>query len=129
MTPGGARADLMAALGTIPGATVHPRLPDRFTPPAIVLTPADPWLDTTADGLPWQAATFRFNVRVVAGIGTTEATQDRLDDTLADVLAAVYATTAEWSVETVSAPGTLVTDGGQQYAYADVTVSAPHLIG
>lgn len=123
MTPGEARLNLTAALGDIEGASVHPGLPDRVTPPALVVEPADPWIDTTGEPTP-DTGMFRFKVRVVAGVGTASGAEADLDDLLADTLAALLTSPSRWSVETVSAPG-VVTVAESPFLSADIVVSAP----
>ncbi|MFD6091316.1 hypothetical protein ACFWGN_04250 [Oerskovia sp. NPDC060338] len=123
MTPGEARLNLAAALGDIEGASVHPGLPDRFTPPALVVEPADPWIDTTNESTPNTAA-FRFKVRVIAGVGTPAGAESALDILLAATITALLDSPSQWSVETVSAPG-VVTIGEAGFLSADITVSAP----
>lgn len=123
MTPGEARLDLKAALGDIEGAPVHPGLPDRSTLPALVVEPADPWIDTTDQPTP-ETGTFRFKVRVIAGTGTPSGAESSLDDLLGATIAALLSATSQWSVETVSAPG-VVTIGEVGYLSADIVASAP----
>lgn len=123
MTPGEARTNLVAALGEIEDVDVFPGLPDRATPPFLVLEPDDPWLDATTQPTPGTAS-FRFKVRVLVGRGTAEGAEDALDKLLADTIAAVESSVSEWSIGTVSAPG-LVTYADQAHLSADITVSAP----
>lgn len=125
MTPAQARADLAAALADVPDVQVFDRLPDRWTPPALVLDPAEPWIVTTDPEVPWRSGVFRFVVQVVGQHGTPEAGPSRVEDVLTDVLAALYASPSEWSVETVGKPGTLVVEGLGAFPCVEVTVSAP----
>lgn len=123
MTPGQARTNLTDALSAIEGASVHRGLPDRVSPPALVLEPADPWIDTTSEPTPNTAA-FRFTVRVIAGVGTASGAESALDVLLASTITALVDAPSQWSIETVSAPG-VVTIGGAGFLSADIVVSAP----
>ncbi|MEV0890312.1 hypothetical protein [Promicromonospora sp. NPDC050262] len=129
MTPAEARANLAAALdGLTIGepeqpVTVHPRQPSRVTPPCVILTPADPWMDTTED-LPYGAAWFRYTAQVIVPNGTLEAVSDDLDSLVGSVILAALSAPGEWHMDSVSAPDpTLIND--QPYLSADVALSAP----
>lgn len=125
MTPGEARLNLVAALVDVfADVSVHPGVPDRFNAPALVVEPADPWITAPDAGLPANAGMFRFNVRVIAEQGTPSGAEGALDDLLAATIAALVASDAEWSIETVSAPG-VVTIAEAPYLSADIVVSAP----
>lgn len=126
MTPAEARADLAAALRTEDGVPVYERLPDRWTPPLVVLEPASPWITADDPEIPYGAGVVRFTVRIIGETGTPTEGASKVEDTLAHVLSRVFASPSEWGVENVDAPGTYVvneTVGG--FPAVELTVSAP----
>lgn len=126
MTPAEARRNLATALKALPapvGVKVHPRQPSRVTPPCVIVTPADPWIDT--QDLPYGSAMFRFTAQVLVPTGQSlEAVADELDALVASVIAAALSAPGEWQLDNVSAPD-ITTLYDQPYPYADVNLSAP----
>lgn len=128
MTPEEARANLEATLNTeLPddvkvAAPIHRRQPSRVAPPCVILTPADPWIDT--QGLPYGQAWYRFTAQAIVPKGTLEAISDDLDALVASVIAVALSAPGEWHLDSVSAPDiTILND--QPYQFADIALSAP----
>lgn len=126
MTPAEARRNLATALKAQPAPvsiTVHPRQPSRVTPPCVIVTPADPWIDT--QDLPYGTAMFRFTAQVLVPTGQSlEAVADQLDGLVASVIRAALSAPGEWQLDNVSAPD-ITTLYDNPYPYADVNLSAP----
>ncbi len=126
MTPAEARANLAAVLAPLaPDVQVHERTPDRWTPPALALVPADPWIVTTDEDMTWQSGEWRFVVQLVGRSGTPNAGSKSLEDHLADVLTALYASGSEWTVEQVAKPGVLPVGDNSTFPAVEITVAAP----
>lgn len=99
------RADLVAVLdGNVQdkdGNVVQVLFdPEAWQPPAVLLSPADPYITM---GATFSIATFRYEVLCVAPAGKNPAVVDNLETMVAYVLGAVYGTDNSWAVDTVGA--------------------------
>lgn len=126
MTPAEARENLVTALKAQPAPVVvpvYPRQPSRVTPPCVVVTPADPWIDT--EDLPYGQAMYRFTAQVLVPNGQVqEVVSEQLDGLVASVVRAALSAPGEWQLDNVSAPD-ISTLYDQPYPHADVNLSAP----
>lgn len=96
-----ARDDLKAALA--PLGEVFGQMPARFTPPAVLLQPDDPWV-TVEDLTPFRSGDVHYRVVIIARHGDNPA-QDNTITTLAEqALDAIHDSAHQWTVTQVVAP-------------------------
>ncbi|GAA4627272.1 hypothetical protein [Cellulomonas oligotrophica] len=101
------RADLKAALTekvTTGGRPleVHDVLPERFTPPALLLQPDDPWI--TTEGRPTGIGDVAFDVVLIAGRATSTVQVEELEALLEQAIDALAAPEHDWVLGATSAP-------------------------
>ena len=122
------RADLKSALTgkvLVGGVALEVRdiLPERFTPPAMLLVPADPFLapsTRTSFGI----AEARWDVLLIVGHGTSPTQAVGIESLVEQALDAIYAVGNDWMLGACSAPFELSTTVGTFLAVR-VTVTRP----
>lgn len=103
-----AREQLKTTLSTITGVSVHDTLPEKVAPPAVVVLPDEPYIDTAADQLPYGYGWARFQVALIVGKGTTPKQYTDLDDLIGQALEALYGDdSVDWTTQTVDEPTSL----------------------
>lgn len=117
-----ARAQLAAALDGAAG-TVLEKMPDRITPPAVLLKPADPWI-TKPDDVPYRLGLVHYELTVIVPTGTATSEDDALTAATQAVLQAVVESPGDWALGQVSAPIDLGLSG-VVYPAVKITVSIP----
>lgn len=111
-----ARQEIATVLaGTDP---VHVFIPDRITPPAVLVTPGTPYL--AQENQPIGTLTGRFDVWLVTGAGTNETVTEALDAAIEARADALHA--AGFGVEEIGQPF-LYTVQGAQFLTAIITVT------
>ncbi len=112
---------LSAALVFDDAPPIYSMLPERITPPAILLKPADPWISTQAH--PMRIGEMTYELVVIPRPGINGAQETAAIDLVAQIVQAMTPATHPWVVETVSAPYDLAI-GEAVYLAVRVTVSA-----
>ena len=116
-----ARAALAAALTPKVGA-VYTTLPSRFTPPAVLLEPDDPYITTA--GRPFRYGDLHQQVTVIVRPGDNVAQLRALESVVENALDAIHAAGNDWTVQSVSAPFDLQV-GQAVYLAARLAVTLP----
>lgn len=98
------------------GLKVHPNVPNKMTPPCLVLHPDDPWVDTGDVYGSWR-------VRFVLSVYVRFTDYDKVIDGIEAVLPGVLAALGDdWGVDQVNEP--LVADiSGKSVPFVDLHVS------
>ncbi len=107
-----ARASLAAAMA--PVGQVCDVLPDRITPPVVLLVPNDPWI--TTDDRPSRVADVHYTVVLIPRSGVNDAQENALTDLLEAALDAVEDAAHSWRLENVTAPYDLTVNGATYLA-------------
>lgn len=95
------RDDLAAALA--PLGEVFGQMPARFTPPAVLLQPDDPWI-TVEPGTPYRAGDVRYRVVIIVRPGDNIAQDNTVTKLVEDALDALHDSGNDWLVRQVVAP-------------------------
>lgn len=119
MTLATERAGILAALADYDAAQVFGYAPESLVAPAIILHPADPFLDD--DGQPFGSYTITWLVSIVTKVATNERMTTELD-------AHIEAVVARLNVATVSAPYQFAYNGAN-YLAANARVTGTLKIG
>lgn len=118
--------DLAAAIGPVSydgqPVQVLGTVPDRFSPPAIVVDYGEPWIDN-AEGWPHGVYVTNLAVRIIAGAGLTSAAYARAVK-LTEVVIARLQDNPVWQVGQVGGPFSLSLREGVTYLAVDVPVTA-----
>lgn len=118
--------DLAAAIAAldVDGRTVPVlgKMPDRFTPPAVILTPSSNWMDNT-EGLPNGVWTVSYTARVISGYGTNVRQEAILTDLVTSILARL-AGSETWTADNVGQPFQVEVRDKVLYLAADITITA-----
>ena len=101
---GAAKAELALTLQAA-GLDVYDYIPERVTPPVIVIRAGSPYMTPSSVG---QEFLVNLELQVIAGFATNETTTDDLDDLIEDTIKALP---ADAGFRDVSQPYTLVVNG------------------
>lgn len=106
---GAAKAELALTLQEA-GLDVYDYIPERVTPPVVVIRPAAPYIAPSSVG-----STYDLNLElvIVAGFATNETTTDDLDDLIEQTLLAIP---SDAGVGSVAQPYLLVLNGNDYLA-------------
>lgn len=115
------RDGLKAALA--PLGEVFAVLPERITPPAVLLQPDDPWV-TTGDGLPYRTGLVHYRVVLIVRPGVNDAQENAVTSMVEDALDALHESGSDWTVSAVVAPYDLAI-GQATFLAARLTVTCP----
>jgi hypothetical protein len=113
-----ARASLADALA--PLGDVYDVLPERFTPPAVLLVPDEPWITTA--GRPARIGDLHYTAILVVRPGANDAQEQAITSRVEQALDALEDPAHAWIVETVTAPYDLAV-AGTVYLAVKLTVS------
>lgn len=104
---------------TTPEATAIAHIPETITPPAILITPADPYL---VNGDTFGTWTIALIVLLIADSGASLDATDALDTLLADALAKLAAD--DWTIGDTAQPHTITINGNAHLCTAiDITAT------
>lgn len=106
---GAAKAELALTLQA-EGLDVYDYIPERVTPPVVVIRSGSPYMTTSSVG---QEYLVNLELVVVAGFATNETSTDDLDDLIE---ATIKAIPADAGFQDVSQPYTLVMNGADYLA-------------
>lgn len=99
-------SDLAAAIGTVSHdgrpVPVLGQMPDRFSPPALIVTPGSPWMDNASD-MPHGVYRVTYIVRVLPGAGTNTKQFDRLTALVTTVIGRLTGSQT-WTPDSVGEP-------------------------
>ncbi|MBZ4485991.1 hypothetical protein LQ938_09560 [Microbacterium sp. cx-55] len=113
------REELKTVISGVTQTQVFSSFPDKYTPPAILITPNNPYI---TEGETFEEHRANFQVWVIAPKGDNEVVTDFIESHLEDLIPAL--TTANWSVEQVEGP--YLTDvKNVQFLTVILRVSAP----
>lgn len=97
-------------------------VPDRLSPPAVVVDYGEPWIDN-AEGYPHGVYVVNLAVRILGGTGLTSAAYARVVK-LTEVVIARLQDDPVWQVGTVGGPFSLSPREGVTFLAVDVPVAA-----
>ncbi len=116
---------LIADALTGAGLAAHPYTPDRIVPPVALVTPADPYLTTDREGVPFGQHAASWWVLLIGDKGTNTASAEAMDDQIAAAVAALE--TATYDVDTAAGVTTL-NIAGAEYLGCLLTVTTTDTI-
>ncbi len=118
------REQLLEALGTLPEPLrVKDIVPPAFTPPLVLMLPADPWVQPMA-GQPLGTYEVGYQLLLIPAAGMAETTTPAIETYVDAVLDALDAPGHTWRVGEVSAPDD-VTYAAGTYPTVRVAVAIP----
>ena len=118
------RQGLAAALSTLPAPLrVVDVIPPAFTPPVVLMLPADPWIKPMT-GQPVGVYEVTYQVLILAASGMAETTTPAIEGYVDAILDALDAPGHTWIVSEVSAPDD-VTYAAGPHLTVRVAVSIP----
>lgn len=103
---GAAKAELALTLQA-EGLDVYDYIPERVTPPVVVIRSASPYMTPSSVG---QEFVVNLELQVIAGFATNETSTDDLDDLIE---ATIKAIPADAGFKDVSQPYTLIVNGNE----------------
>jgi len=112
---GAVKAELALTLQEA-GLDVYDYVPERVTPPVVVIRPGSPYIEPSSVGSCYET---NLELVVVAGFATNETTTDELDDLIEQTLVALP---ADAGVGTVATPY-LLSLNGNDYLATTITVN------
>ena len=116
------RADLVQVLTDGGLDHVFGHLPERVSPPVVLVEPADPYLTDEPDEVPSGRFQVGYDLLVVGRNGRSAEQTRQLDALIQDVLDALDAPGSRWGAATVDRPFTL-TVGSASYLSTRITVT------
>lgn len=118
------REGLRTALGTLPAPLrVVDVIPPTFTPPLVLMLPADPWVQPMS-GQPVGVYQVGYQLLLIPAAGMAETTTPAIEGYVDAILDALDAPGHTWSVGEVSAPDD-VTYAAGTLPTVRITVSIP----
>ena len=115
------RAELKDELAAAGFENVYSYLPERFSPPALLVSASDNYV---VEGLTTCLMKVSLTVTAIAGVATNVNETDSLDDMIEGVIMA----TGEWFIDRVSAPFVLEANNAN-YLASKITLSQEFTIG
>lgn len=81
------RNDLKATLAPLAGANIYTFVPEAPEAPAAIVTPVDPYLDSTDQ--PFGSFLVRYRITLVAAVATNEVVTESLDNMIEETVVAL----------------------------------------
>lgn len=101
---------------------VYGHLPERVTPPVVLLEPSDPYVTDEPEQVPAGCFQVAYDLLVTGPTARAEKQTRDLDELIQQVLAALDAPGSQWGVSTVAQPFVL-TVGSASYLATRITVT------